>query len=53
LPSQSRAKLLKVSTVKGFISFAAQKSQRKGERPKAAKVMKPFGELNGGVRPGL
>jgi len=40
-------------TDKGFISFAAGKCRSAGERLEAAKVMKPFGELNGGVRPGL
>jgi hypothetical protein len=37
-------------TVKGFIGFAAEKCRRKVERPEAAKVMKPCGELNVGAR---
>jgi hypothetical protein len=31
---------------KGLISFAAQKCRGTGEKPEAAKVMRPRGELN-------
>jgi hypothetical protein len=33
-------------TGKGLISFAAQKCRGTGEKPEAAKVMRPRGELN-------